>query len=445
MKDFKYIIKRIIIGTGIALALMLIKGNLLIGVFAKEVYSYNWGTHQFTPLLSATSSDFTLTSDPSLKNAGNGEILFTFNTYSGNNDKSPIVNNVRVYSGSTSYVCNFGTVNSSSSSAYTPSSGTSQSDNTSNSYSVVCPVNLGSDGLTRVAVFYLPYGSNVQDGFSITFSPYFSFIKDDDSTQDIINNANDNTKQQIESQKVCTSIQTSNSINIITGKGLSSTGVEIDSSNFVISPYFELTDDSYIKTISPYTSSYSSWNYCFYNANKEVLSCSSIASVSANQKLSIPNGSRFFRTSILSTANKPLFEIFTCKNGNQALADSQKDLNNTLNNSNVDSSSSEGSSFFEDFNDPHGATLSDIISLPLDFVNSLNNQCQPITLPIPHFGDLTLPCIKSYVSQFVPSGLINLISLVVNGFLLYRIVSSIIDFINQLKDPNNDDLEVMDL
>ena len=39
MHTFKYIIKRILIGTGIALALMFIKGNLLYQVHAKDISS----------------------------------------------------------------------------------------------------------------------------------------------------------------------------------------------------------------------------------------------------------------------------------------------------------------------------------------------------------------------------------------------------------------------
>lgn len=120
MKDFKYIIKRILIGVGIALVLSFFRGNFLIGVSAKEVSSYNWGTNQFTPLVSTSSVDFTLISDSSLFNQ-NGDILFTFSIYNNNQNKVPIVNNVRVYSGSSSFVCNFGTVNNSSSGTYNPS------------------------------------------------------------------------------------------------------------------------------------------------------------------------------------------------------------------------------------------------------------------------------------------------------------------------------------
>ena len=129
----------------------------------------------------------------------------------------------------------------------------------------------------------------------------------------------------------------------------------------------------------------------------------------------------------------------------QNIIDSQNQINNTLNDDNVDESTDKALDFFNNFDSGNTGTLTDIISLPLDFLDKLNDTCSPIVLPVPYMGNITLPCIQSYLSTFLPDSFLNLIRLVVNGFLMYKIIISLIDFINTLKDPNNDDLEVMDL
>ena len=72
VKDFKYIIKRIIIGVGIALVLMLIKGNLLMQVHAQEVNAVP------NDILIATGSGVT-TYSPST-NTWNGQTVYALPT-----------------------------------------------------------------------------------------------------------------------------------------------------------------------------------------------------------------------------------------------------------------------------------------------------------------------------------------------------------------------------
>ena len=132
-------------------------------------------------------------------------------------------------------------------------------------------------------------------------------------------------------------------------------------------------------------------------------------------------------------------------NQNQQIINNGNQTNNTINDDNVDESTNKATDFFNNFDSGDTGTLTDIISLPLDFLDKLNNSCSSIVLPVPYIGDITLPCLQTYLSSFIPESLLNLIKLLVNGFLTYKIVISLVDFINSLKDPNNDDLEVMDL
>lgn len=135
----------------------------------------------------------------------------------------------------------------------------------------------------------------------------------------------------------------------------------------------------------------------------------------------------------------------TIINQNEQIINNGNQTNNTLNDDNVDESTNKATDFFNNFDSGNTGSLTDIISLPLDFLDKLNNSCSSIVLPVPYMGDITLPCLQSYLSTFIPESFLNLIKLIVNGFLTYKIIASLIDFINSLKDPNNDDLEVMDL
>lgn len=135
----------------------------------------------------------------------------------------------------------------------------------------------------------------------------------------------------------------------------------------------------------------------------------------------------------------------TIINQNEQIINNGNQTNNTLNDDNVDESTNKATDFFNNFDSGDTGTLTDIISLPLDFLDKLNNSCSPIVLPVPYMGDITLPCLQTYLLSFIPESFLNLIKLLVNGFLTYKIVISLVDFINSLKDPNNDDLEVMDL
>lgn len=436
MKDIKYIFKRIIIGVGIALALMFIRGTLLIGVNAKEVYSYNWGSHQFTPVLTSSSTDFTLTSDSSLSNIGNGEILFSFSLFNNNVNKVPIVNQVRVYSGSSSFICNFGTVNNASGGNFNTTTGETFTGSSAVSYSVVCPVNLGSDGLTRVAIFYLPWvGTN--DIFTLTFSNYFSFVKDNDSTQEIIendndntqniiNNQNDNTQQQIESQKVCSSdFVTIN--NCISDGYLTVNGNVSVSSNYCVSDYILFDEISLNQSASSGTAS-----ICYYDGTKNLISCNTLSSI-----LNIPSNAKYFRSSFQKSTNRPNYSVYVCKNGNQSIVDSQQQINDSLT-STDGVNDSDINDLFSDF-ESSDTPISDLLTMPITLANAyisgMSGSCQSISLGRLYGSNLIIPCIN--VESFLGSELWTVIDILCSLFLIYslsQLFISAFDGITSLRD-----------
>lgn len=126
----------------------------------------------------------------------------------------------------------------------------------------------------------------------------------------------------------------------------------------------------------------------------------------------------------------------------QAHQDSQ-DIKNTITNDNITSSDADGFASNDAFSDTTG--LESVINLPLNMVNSLSNQCVPIQIHIPYLEtDATIPCMSTiYRSKF--NNLYTLVKLVVNGFLVYRILLKVYELVHEAKQPDEDKLEVIEL
>lgn len=122
------------------------------------------------------------------------------------------------------------------------------------------------------------------------------------------------------------------------------------------------------------------------------------------------------------------------------------DIQTTINSDDVEESSSSATEFFNNFDSGDTGSLMNLVSLPLKFISNLNNACTPISLNTGYLGTINLPCLSSYLynnSDF--AGLFNIISLVLNGVIMYGCIKSIINCVSKLKNPDNDEVEVMDL
>lgn len=122
----------------------------------------------------------------------------------------------------------------------------------------------------------------------------------------------------------------------------------------------------------------------------------------------------------------------------------QKFFDDVMNN-NVDGSTSQGSSFFNDFNSGDVGSLTDIISLPLDYISHLNDSCTSFVIPAGNLGNITIPCLSSIWSKTSFANVINTASVLINGFICYKLLLNLFYFFKDLKDPDNDKVEVMDL
>lgn len=138
------------------------------------------------------------------------------------------------------------------------------------------------------------------------------------------------------------------------------------------------------------------------------------------------------------------YNLYT--NANTDIKNSVDNVKDTINNDDVTGSSNTAGGFFDDFDEGDTGSLMNLVKLPLKFLNKLNNACTPIQVNTGYLDTFTIPCLSSYlynVSGFAP--IFNIVALVINGIIMYGCIKSIIETVQKLKDPNNDEVEVMDL
>lgn len=138
-------------------------------------------------------------------------------------------------------------------------------------------------------------------------------------------------------------------------------------------------------------------------------------------------------------------QIDAINNQTGVIKDQTDKINDTLNNDNVDESLTEADSFFNDFTtNTHG--LTGIITAPLNAIQSLTSKtCSPLVLPLPFVDkDLTLPCMREiYVDNF--GAFMNLYDVITLGIISYWVMVRIFALVKDFKNPDHDEIEVMDL
>ena len=255
------------------------------------------------------------------------------------------------------------------------------------------------------------------------------------NTQDIINNQNQNTQQEIESQQVCNYIDKKNVKQ--TGEFLNGNNTTTSNVNFGITDYININNS---KITIPKLGA-NGIHTCFYNINKTFISCINTSNIT---NITMPENSYYARFSINITLNEPQFKI--CKNGNQPTNDSLNDLNDSLNNSDSSGATNDASNFFSNFTtDTFG--LTSVITSPLNIINSLtSSSCIELNLPIPYLDNkyITLPCMNSiYIKYF--GVLFTLYQTITFGIVSYWVIVRIFNQVKDFKNPEHDEIEVLDL
>lgn len=118
-----------------------------------------------------------------------------------------------------------------------------------------------------------------------------------------------------------------------------------------------------------------------------------------------------------------------------------KNMNDTINNSNVD----VDSSFFSGFdNNTHG--LTSVVTAPLQLIGSITSStCSPLALPMP-FGmpNAQLPCMNTIYQKHFGT-FFNLYQTITFGMVSYWVCVKIMFMVKGFKDPDSDKVEVLEL
>lgn len=130
------------------------------------------------------------------------------------------------------------------------------------------------------------------------------------------------------------------------------------------------------------------------------------------------------------------------KNTNK-ITEEQKKTNDTLKDDKVDEANSKASDFFNNFTDQDHGGISGIVKAPLVAFNAmLTDTCTPLTATY-EGKEISLQCGTEFWGQL--GTLKTFLNLTYGGILCYLIAVKLFKLVNNLKDPNNDKVEVMDL
>lgn len=290
---------------------------------------------------------------------------------------------------------------------------------------------------------------NVYTASTITTGPDITSAIDDqtiiiqeefENITNVIEQNNQNLINSItEQNQVCTdydltSIKTDNAyINRNNGNEQSANG-------YGITDYININGTDKVQITLTYPGN-DNLGYCFYNVNKVIISCGQLYNI---ETIDVPNNAYYFRGSIQKSTNKPQYKI--CKNGNQALTESIHGLGEGIHDKNTSEATNEASNFFNNFStNTHG--LTSIITAPLTAIQSLSSStCTPLHLPIPYLDNqyIDLPCMRGiYVENF---GLfMTLYDTIAFGIVSYWIIVRIFSLVKDFKNPEHDEIEVVDL
>lgn len=123
----------------------------------------------------------------------------------------------------------------------------------------------------------------------------------------------------------------------------------------------------------------------------------------------------------------------------------QKKTNDLLKDDNTQHAQDSAGGFFNDFTtDTHGLTA--IITAPLSLISKItSSSCSPLVLPLPYVDkDLTLPCMGDIYSSYFGSFL-SIYQVITFGVVAYWVCVRIFNLVKDFKNPDHDEIEVLDL
>lgn len=254
----------------------------------------------------------------------------------------------------------------------------------------------------------------------------------DQTRQAIIDNNNQNTQAIINANKSCGNIPVS--AYTFPGSLQSNGNVSSPNNNFAVTDFIKLNKGDSLTLIERVDTGNS--YICFYDENKDVISCISQLNLLRGQSVDIPSNAGYFRATLKLAIGRPIWSH--CQNTINSINDSINDVSTT-------DAINDGSSFFNNFTtNQHG--LTGIVTAPLTAIQSLTSAtCSPLVLPLPFVNqDLTLPCMRPiYQSTF--GGFMTLYDIITLGIVSYWIMVRIFSLVKDFKNPDHDEIEVVDL
>lgn len=230
--------------------------------------------------------------------------------------------------------------------------------------------------------------------------------------QEIIDNQDKNTDKEIESQKVCNFIDKSNIE--LQNKYLASNGNLMDSVIEGVTNFINV-NGAKLKVIN----SANTWgNVCFYNTNKDFISCITNRDLVDGQEITLPSNAVYLRATIIVSSNRPTFSL--CKNGNQSLNDQLGNLNDNI----TDSTPPNLDGLADSAGWLPAGPVDSILNLPISLLNNLNDNlggtCQPANLTLPFINqNITLPCMSDVYKKIGISGWVNTVGTIAAAFIGY--------------------------
>ena len=120
-------------------------------------------------------------------------------------------------------------------------------------------------------------------------------------------------------------------------------------------------------------------------------------------------------------------------------------LNDNITNSDSSGATSSASGFFDGFTtDTFG--LTSIITAPLNLIKSITSAtCTPLTLSMPFVEqNITIPCMTQIYSNYFGSFL-TIYQLITFGLVSYWVCVHVFRMVKDFKNPEHDEIEVVDL
>lgn len=121
------------------------------------------------------------------------------------------------------------------------------------------------------------------------------------------------------------------------------------------------------------------------------------------------------------------------------------DLNDNLTSTDTSSAENQASGFFSDF-DSGDYGLSDVITMPLQLIKNITSTtCSPLSIPIPFVDtNVILPCMNTIYSEFF-GNILTIYQTITTGIIAYWVCINIFAMVKGFKDPDSDNIEVMEL